>query len=239
MAKKRIKKKKAEQDATVLAIHEIQHRLELLESGGTDGGGLGPGTQVTVVDSSGTVIGTGRVTRGGVVRTDIVRTTVVNRTPGGTDQTVTGGGWSVTTSTTDTTTDTGGAIRRSGGAIPPLFYVSPYIFDFHDVNDNWQETGCAPIYFSYLPPFSPIPTRIDVGVKVGAPKELADGTVIHPWDAQAATATAAEAAALEIIAELRAGALMVGQIQKRFTGYLFGQLALLGQGYRVQGCVPG
>lgn len=253
MAKNPPKTKKAEEDEIALVVQKIKRQIDRLEgflggSGGSGSGssGFGPGSPVTIVDSSGAVIGTGHVDQGGVVRTDITRTTVVRRSSGPSEWSVSTGGFGGTESTSGSDTGPGAqeggagpSSFESGLKIPPLFYISPRIFEFHDALENWQETGCAPIYFSYRPFYSPIPIRIDVGVKVGAPKELADGTRIPPWEAQDQAARAAETAALQIIAELRAGALTTGQIQKRFTGYMFGQLALLNQGYRVTGCVPG
>jgi hypothetical protein len=237
-----LKVKAADEDPTLRMLHELAHRIDHLEQafsgGGTSSsGGSRSGGRVTIVDSEGTVIGSGTVDpSSGVVRTDIVRTTVVTKQSSS-------GRWSVAGSGAGDISDavsTGapGQGTPTMGTIGTPFYINPDTFNFRPTQDNWQETDCVKIVFAYGSPYIS-PMRIQVGVRVGAPRQLANGHSVSVREAQLNSANAATVAATEIIALLDEAALDPSGIQPRFTGFMGGALLANGEGYRVNGCFPG
>jgi len=130
------------------------------------------------------------------------------------------------------TTPTGSSVQ---GGIP--FFINPDVFDFapDPTTPNWQTTSCVCIVFGYGSPFLPM-MRLEVGVIVGAPRELRDGRKLSVREAQLDSANAAQAAAEIIKIMLDSRTLGPSEVQPRFVGFMGGAIMSTGLGYRVRGC---
>lgn len=124
-----------------------------------------------------------------------------------------------------------------GGGIP--FYINPDVFDFapDPTTSNWQTTSCVCIVFGYGSPFMDM-MRLEVGVIVGAPRELRDGRQLSVREAQLDSANAAQAASGIIKIMLDSGTIGPSEVQPRFVGFMGGAIMSTGLGYRVRGCYP-
>jgi hypothetical protein len=123
------------------------------------------------------------------------------------------------------------------GGIP--FYINPDAFDFapDPTTSNWQITSCVCIVFGHASPIQSM-MKLEVGVIVGAPRELRDGKKISVREAQLDSANAAQAAAGIIKTMLDSGSLGPSEVHPRFVGFMGGAIESTGLGYRVRGCYP-
>lgn len=198
-------------------------------SGGaaTEGGG---GGGFAVVDAGGQVVGSAHVAPDGAVEIDGTETTVVDESSGVKVRTV---GIAFGGLDADLLAS---LLEPDEGPTPaaPSALIDPQMFVFRRVVENWQETRCVAIHFRQNaggPVFK-------LGVKVGVPIRLADGTLVTPERAQLEAATDATAVALRMAAALESGAVNPSEVMALFWQEM-ARLMLVHQiGYRVQQCRP-
>ncbi|MCG5435369.1 hypothetical protein [Micromonospora foliorum] len=130
--------------------------------------------------------------------------------------------------------------QESGEETPTTDVVDPSVFLFRATGENWQETGCvrAVVFHHGGSAFAP-PTEIVVGVNIGVPRRLRDGTPVTWQEAQIDSGVAAQGAADKIKALLNTHAIVPSQVQPLFAGYMGGALMAHGIGYRLNQCWPG
>lgn len=130
--------------------------------------------------------------------------------------------------------------RASGEETPTTDVVDPSVFLFRATGDNWQETGCVrAVVFRYGGSAFAPPLEIVVGVNIGVPRRLRDGTPVTWREAQIDSGVAAQGAAEQIKTLLTSHAIVPSQVQPLFAGYMGGALISHGIGYRLNQCWPG
>ncbi|MEU1587830.1 hypothetical protein [Micromonospora sp. NPDC005710] len=130
--------------------------------------------------------------------------------------------------------------QESVAETPTTDVVDPSVFIFRPTGENWQETGCvrAVVFRHGGSAFEP-PVEIVVGVTIGVPLRLRDGTPVTWREAQIDSGVAAQGAAERIKALLTTHAIVPAQVQPLFAGYMGGALTSHGIGYRLSQCWPG